>query len=125
MAPEFQIVNESSNCGYLNFMQVAVRYGIYVNAPDLAQAASSGANGFDLVAAYQTEMAIAADAAALVERLNLLMTANQLSATTVATMVNALNATPLTAASPITARQDRVGAAVLMVLASREYLIQK
>ena len=40
-------------------------------------------------------------------------------------MVNALNATPLTASSSVGERLNRVRGATLMVLASAEYLIQK
>ncbi len=61
----------------------------------------------------------------LVKRLNLLLCAGQLTAATRSLMVNALNATPLTAASTASARLDRVCAAVFMVMASAEYLIQK
>ncbi|RYF41025.1 MAG: DUF1800 family protein, partial [Comamonadaceae bacterium] len=109
VAPEFQIVTESSVGGYLNYMQNAIRNGL----------------GSDLQPAYTAELALVADAAALVARLNLLLCANQLSAATVAAIVAALNATPITAASNDSARRNRVAAAVLMVMASAEYLVQK
>jgi hypothetical protein len=54
--------------------------------------------------------------------------AGQLSAATKTTMVNALNATSITSSNANTAnslRLNRVYAAVLMVMASAEYLIQK
>ena len=124
-APEFQLVNESAVGGYLNFMQGVVRSGIYVSAPDLSGAASNATNGFDITAAYSTELALVLDAAALVERLNLLLCAGQLSSANQALIVNALNATALSAASSDSARRDRVAAAVLLVMASSDYLIQK
>jgi hypothetical protein len=65
------------------------------------------------------------DAAALVLRLNKLMCAGQLSAATQALIVSALNATAVTAASTDAVKRNRVCAAVLMVMASAEYLIQK
>lgn len=124
-APEFQLVNESSVGGYLNFMQGVIRNGLYVNGPDVPQNASNASNGYDITAAYTNELAIVLDAAGLVKRLSLLLCAGQLSAVTQTLIVTALNATPLTAASTDSAKRDRVAAAVLLVMASSEYLIQK
>ena len=124
-APEFQLVNESSVGGYLNYMQGVIRNGIFVNAPDLPNSASNAANGFDITAAYTAELALSADASALVRRLNLLLCAGQLAPATATLITTALNATPVTAASTDSARRDRVAAAVLMVMASADYLIQK
>ncbi len=124
-APEFQLVNESSVGGYLNYMQGVIRNGIYVNAPDLPNSASNAANGYDITAAYSAELPLAADALALVKRLNLLLCAGQLSDANQTLIVNALNATAITASSTDGARRDRVAAAVLLVMASADYLIQK
>jgi uncharacterized protein (DUF1800 family) len=124
-APEFQIVNESSVGGYLNYMQGVIRNGIFVNAPDLPQSASNANNGFDITAAYTAELALVLDTTALVRRLNLLLCAGQLSAATRGVIVAALDATPVTAASTDTVKLNRIAAAVLMVMASSEYLIQK
>ena len=124
-APEFQIVNESSVGGYLNYMQGVIRNGIFVNAPDLPQSASNSTNGYDITAAYTAELALVLDTTALVKRLGLLLCAGQLSAATQALIVAALNATPVTAASTDTVKLNRVAAAVLLVMASSEYLIQK
>jgi uncharacterized protein (DUF1800 family) len=112
VAPEFQLVNESSVGGYLNYMMGVIDTGI---------------NGGDIKAAYTSELALAADANAnaLVQRLNLLLCAGQLSAATQTVIVNALLATPVTASSSATLKRNRVCAAVLMVMASAEYLIQK
>ena len=124
-APEFQLVNESSVGGYLNYMQNVIRNGIYVNAPDLPNNASNTTNGYDITAAYTAELALALDAPALVKRLNLLLCAGQLSAANQTLIVNALNATALTPAASDSAKRDRVAAGVLLVMASAEYLIQK
>jgi uncharacterized protein (DUF1800 family) len=124
-APEFQLINESSVGGYLNGMQGVIRNGIYVNAPDLPQSASNATNGYDITASYAAELALVLDATALVKRLNLLLCAGQMSAATQSIIVTALNATPLTATSTDSAKLNRVAAAVLMVMACSEYLIQK
>ena len=125
VAPEFQLVNESSVGGYLNYMQGVIRNGIFVNAPDLPNNGSNGNNGFDIKAAYTNELAIVADADALVDRVNLLMTGGQLSAATVKLIADALKTTTVTAASTDNAKRDRVAAAIFLVMASAEYLIQK
>ena len=124
-APEFQLVNESSVSGYLNYLQGVIRNGIYVNAPDVPNNTSNATNGFDITASYTAELALVLDAAALVRRLSLLLCAGQLSPATQSLIVNALNATPVTATSNDSVRRDRVAAAVLLVMASSEYLIQK
>ena len=124
-APEFQLVNESSVGGYLNYLQGVIRNGIFVNAPDLPNTTSNAANGYDITAAYTAELALAADAAGLVSRLNLLLCAGQLSSANQTLIVNALNATPVTASSSDSARRDRVAAGVFLVMASADYLIQK
>lgn len=124
-APEFQLVNESSVGGYLNAMQNIVRNGIYVNAPDQPNSGSNSTNGYDITAAYAAELAMVTDATALVRRLNLLLCAGQLSDATQGLIIGALNATPITANSTDSAKRDRVAAAVLMVMACPEYLIQK
>jgi uncharacterized protein (DUF1800 family) len=116
-APEFQLVNESSVGGYLNAMQNIIRNGIFVNAPDLPQNASNATNGFDIAAAYTAELALVLDPAALVKRLGLLLCAGQLSAATQTLIVTALSTDAV--------KLNRVAAAVLLVMASSEYLIQK
>jgi uncharacterized protein (DUF1800 family) len=110
VAPEFQLVNESSVGGYLNYMMGVI---------------SSGLASGDMNASYDTELALVLDAAALVHRLNLLLCAGQLSAANQTFIVNALNATVLTASSTSTAKRNRVCGAILMVMACAEYLIQK
>jgi hypothetical protein len=128
VAPEFQIVTESSVAGYINYLQGVVRNGIYVNDPDLPNNVSNSKNpknGFDIKASYTAELALASDAKALVARLNLLLCAGQLSAALQARMVTALNATPLAATSTPDKRLDRVSAAVLLVMAAPQYLVQK
>ncbi len=110
VAPEFQIVNESSVGGYLNFLQNALPYGID--------------NG-DVRAAYTAEKALALDPAALVKRLNLLLTGNQLSSATVSLITNALATPALNASSSEGARLNRVYAAVMLVMGAPEYLVQK
>ncbi|GKS95995.1 DUF1800 domain-containing protein [Acidovorax sp. SUPP2825] len=125
VAPEFQIVNETSVSGYLNFMQNAIRNGIFVNAPDLPQNASNASNGFDIACTYANLLPLVTDATALVRKAALLLSAGQVSAATQGRIVAALNTTPVTASSTAAVQLNRVAAAVLLVMASPEYLVQK
>ncbi len=125
VAPEFQLVNESSVGGYLNYIQGVVRNGIFVNAPDLPNNASNANNGYDIKALYTHEMVLVTDPDALVARINLLMCAGQLSAATVKLISDAIKATPVTAASTDNVKLNRIAAAIFLVMASAEYLIQK
>ncbi|MGJ7511146.1 DUF1800 domain-containing protein [Variovorax sp. GT1P44] len=108
VAPEFQVVNETSVGGYLNYMQNTLPK-----------------NTKDVNASYASELALVLDPAALVRRLNLLLTGNQLSAATQALITNALGTPAVTATSTDAVKLNRVYAAVLMAMASPSYLIQK
>lgn len=110
VAPEFQLVNETSVGGYLNFMQGAIQNGF---------------SSKDVIPTYAAEKALVLDPTRLVQRLNLLMAANQLPADTVKLITDALAQPAVTATSTDAVKANRVYAAVLMVMASAEYLIQK
>ncbi|RYF72994.1 MAG: DUF1800 family protein, partial [Comamonadaceae bacterium] len=109
-APEFQLINETTVGGYLNYMQ-----NILVNGYDTK----------DVLPSYAVEKTLVTDAAALVRRIALVMCANQLSATTLKTITDALATPVVTAASTDAVKLNRIYAAVLLVMASPEYLIQK
>lgn len=105
VAPEFQITNESTVAGYVNFMQTAIRSGTA-----------------DVTANYSAELALVNDVAALTDRLNLLLTGGQLSATTLATIRSAIGTIATTTA---TGQANRVYAAVLLTMVSPQYIVQK
>ncbi len=123
-APEFQLVNETTVGGYLNYMQRVIRDGIFCPEPTVPQAAYVNYLP-DVKATYSDEMALVNDASALVRHLSLVMCAGQLATTTQNTMVAALNATPISSSSTEQQKLNRVYAAVLMVMACSEYLVQK
>jgi uncharacterized protein (DUF1800 family) len=123
-APEFQLVNESTVGGYLNFMQSVIERGLNCPNPAVPYAAWNN-YAYDVQANYATELTLVADAAALVDHVCLVLAAGQVSSASRTTMVNALNATPVTTGSTQTVKLRRVWAAILMVMASAEYLIQK
>jgi uncharacterized protein (DUF1800 family) len=124
-APEFQLVNETSVGGYLNYMQNIQEAGVYVASPAGAPNPFTGPYVQDITAKFTQELTIVGDAIALVSRLNLIMCAGRISTATTTLMVNALNATPITAISSANEKLNRVRSAVLMVLACSEYLVQK
>jgi uncharacterized protein (DUF1800 family) len=124
-APEFQLVNEITVGVYLNYMQGVIRYGISCPNPAVPEAAYASPYVPDVVASYAQEQPLVTNAAALVAHLALVLCAGQLSAATQTLIVNALNATPVTAASTSTVKLERIAGAVLLVMASAEYLIQK
>jgi len=105
VAPEFQLTNETSVAGYLNALQTMVGNGHRDVKPN-----------------YVSELAIATDANALLDRLNLLLCAGQLSGATRSTVLNAVNSI---AATTDSGKLNRVYAAVMLVMASLDYLIQK
>ncbi|WAC72267.1 DUF1800 domain-containing protein [Roseateles sp. SL47] len=102
-APEFQLCNESTVAGYLNFMQSLVNGGIGDMKPD-----------------YTADLALAADAASLVQRqATLLGGVSEASLTTITTAVGTI------AATNDAGKLNRVKAGWLLLLASPDYQIQK
>jgi hypothetical protein len=104
-APEFQIANESSVVGCINYLQRAVAGSIADLSPD-----------------YGPLMPIADDAGALLAELNLVLAANQLSAATLSTLATAVGTM---AGGSDTTRRARINAALVLVLAAPEYIVQK
>lgn len=114
VTPEFQLVNESSVGGYLNFMMSVISSGV-------------GSPSGDMKAAYTAEIALATSPSAaspgdLVNRLNLLLCAGQLSGANVSTITAAVGTMASASADN---KRNRVCAAVLLIMACAQYLIQK
>ncbi len=103
VAPEFQITNEPSVIAYVNYIQGVIANGAGEAKPD-----------------YSALTVIAADSQALLNELNLVLAANQISAPTIALMKTALD----TIATTTTAGTlNRIYAAIVLVMASPEYLV--
>ncbi len=102
VAPEFQITNEQSVVAYVNYMQ-----GLVANGTG------------DTKADYTDILTKAADSAALVDEVNLVLAAGQLSAATVTAIRAAVDSVAAAATNgPI----NRVGIAILLTLASPDFL---
>jgi uncharacterized protein (DUF1800 family) len=104
-APEFQITTEISVAGYLNFMQEKIANGIAGLRPD-----------------YGDLLPLVADAAALLAELNVLLAAGQLSAATLGKLKTALDSITTDSTA---GKNNRIRAAVMLVMAAPEYIVQK
>jgi uncharacterized protein (DUF1800 family) len=105
VAPELQITNESTVIGYANFMQETINGTLADLTPD-----------------YTTETAIAGNAAALFNRLNMLLAGGQLSTATATVIQNAINT--ISVSNP-SGTLSRVKAAIMLIMCSPEYIVQK
>jgi uncharacterized protein (DUF1800 family) len=105
VAPEFQITNEQSVVGYINYFQALVANGSGDAKPD-----------------YTSILTKAADSAALVTEVNTLLAGGQLSSATQASIKAAVDSVSASATNgPI----NRVGIAILLTMASPDYLTVK
>lgn len=99
VAPELQITNEISVVGYVNYMQAVVN------------------NTTDLRTDYASLSTLVADSAALVDRINLWLAAGQLSSGTVTAIRTAVDSS--------SSNSNRIAIAVLLTMASPEFLTLK
>ena len=105
VGPEFQITNEPSVVAYVNYMQSLIQNG-----------------AGDAKANYTEILTKASDSQALVDEVNLVLAAGQLSAATITTIKTAVDTISFTGTNgPI----NRVYAAILLVIAAPEYIAQK
>ena len=105
VAPEFQIVNEPSVVAYINYMQTLI---------------TSGAG--EAKADYSSLTSLIPDSQALLNELNLILAANQISPATITSLKAALDSIAVTTAAGQT---NRLIAALVLVMAAPEYLVQK
>ena len=115
-APEFQIVDEVTVAGYANTIQGAIGTGI--------------GTGADVRSAYAVEIAVAGDAALLVERMNRLLLYGQMSPTLRVRITDSVNSVVIPGAGSTqtqidAARLNRARLAVYMTMISPEYLVQR
>ncbi|TAG24990.1 MAG: DUF1800 domain-containing protein [Burkholderiales bacterium] len=139
-APEFQLVNETTVGGYLNFMQNAIRQGIYTSKKDQTVVDYGQPYTPDFVANYDALTALITNtgttatntepvARAIVTQLNAQMCAGQLNAASLTIMINALRdgmvQRQIKSSSSANDKRETICAALLMILACPDYLIQK
>ncbi|MFZ4748182.1 MAG: DUF1800 domain-containing protein [Sphingomonas sp.] len=105
VAPEFQVTNELSVVGYINYMQTLIQSG-------------TG----DVKADYTSILTKATDSAALISEINLVLASGNLSTTTIATIKTAVDAIGTTTPALLA---NRVYTAILLTMASTDYIVQK
>jgi len=108
VAPEFQLQNETSIAGYINFLQWMVRWGYG-----------------DVKPTYDPMREFAHDPDRVVDWLNLHLAAGQLSPETTKLIATALASKMVTQESPDEHKLDLLASASLLVLSAPEYLVQK
>jgi len=110
LAPEMEMTDVSTVVGYLNYMQGAI--------------GSSAQNGSDIYSSYSTEVGLAANPDALLDRINLLLMAGTMDATLRAQILAAVNsiAIPASGADAInTALTNRAQIAIYLTMASPSF----
>ncbi|QYF95820.1 DUF1800 domain-containing protein [Massilia sp. PAMC28688] len=105
VAPEFQITNESTVVGYVNYMQTVISRGVG-----------------DVKGDYSALMPLAETSQALLDQINLVMAAGQLSTATLALIKGGIDSMPV---GTDAARLNRIYAALVMVMAAPEFIVQK
>ncbi|UGQ47611.1 DUF1800 domain-containing protein [Massilia endophytica] len=118
VAPEMQIASEPSVTGYVNFLQDLVPKGVGRN--------------WDIKATYPTELTLALNPGALVDRINLLVLNGMMSSTLRSQILAAVTAVPQPVPNGATnanlvlqAKMNRVYLAIFLAMASPEYLVSK
>jgi uncharacterized protein (DUF1800 family) len=105
VAPEFQITNESTVVGYLNYMQGVIRNGVG-----------------DVKADYSTLLPMVDNTQNLLDELNLVLASGQLSSATLMVMKSALDTMSITTDA---AKLNKMYAALTLVLAAPEFIVVK
>jgi uncharacterized protein (DUF1800 family) len=106
VAPEFQITHETTATGYVNFVAQTVDRG-------------HASDEYNIRANYTDEAALANTPSVLLDRLNLLLMAGQMTPQTRQIIIDAINEVPETEPS------RRVHMAVSLMMASPEFIVQK
>ncbi|TAG45852.1 MAG: DUF1800 domain-containing protein [Betaproteobacteria bacterium] len=123
VAPELQIVNETSVAGYVNFMRDSVSQGVGFPAGD-------GLTRRDIQSDYKTELALATNAEALVERVTTRLTYGAMSAERRKLISDAVKNIAIPSGSSTSsavnaAMRQRVNAAILLTVAAPEFIVIK
>jgi uncharacterized protein (DUF1800 family) len=111
VAPEFQIIHESSVVGYANFMRSVVRNGV--------------GDSSDIQSDYSAELAVAEDPDKLIDRVNLLLTYGTMRPDTMSAIREAVNSITIDANNPAPGRRNRANLAALFAISAPEFIVQK
>jgi len=126
VVPEMQLASETTAAGYVNFMRDGIAAGF-------GQGNGAPFNRRDLQGDFAAELALATDPAALVDRVAGKLTyggagaalKTEISNAVASIVIPALNSTGSNQAQVDAAKRSRVNAALLLVAASPEFIVQK
>ncbi|MCK0127534.1 DUF1800 family protein [Erythrobacter sp. F6033] len=111
VAPEFALANETSVAGYLNFIQLMIDGQGYASR--------------DVRASFSDQIELANDPQALVDHLDLVMTAQQMSPRTKLLILEAVESIALETSADQAGKLKRVRIAAFLTMASPDYLVQR
>jgi uncharacterized protein (DUF1800 family) len=118
VAPQFQIYNEVSNGSWIRAIEIAAEQGYGSECCNLFY-------NRDITSAYTPEVTLANNPDALIDRLNVLLMSGQISAALRADVREGINTIAIPATNSADAKRKRVQIAVLLMMSSPEYLVQK
>ena len=110
VAPEFQITNDTSVAGFVNYMQQQFNLTLLEH------------NNIDMRCDYAPLYALVADSGKLLDELNLIIAAGQISASKLARMKTALDTIAI---KDDNGKRNRILAALTLIIASPEFAVQK
>lgn len=108
-APEYQITNNNTLTGYLNVVHNVLDFGLYSNDDNIK-------------CDYSPYTALAQDPVQLAQKLSAVFTGSQLSPATLKIMSDAVATIPASSASGL---QNRVKAAVMLLMSSPDFNVQR
>ncbi|QFT76010.1 hypothetical protein FIU90_00505 [Erythrobacter sp. THAF29] len=111
LAPEFQLVTESSVASYVNFMWSTID--------------ASGFWADDIAADYSYELDIASRPPELLDHLDLVLTGGQLKPETRSLILDALNDVEIESTDDDAGKLSRVRIGIMLTMCSNDYLVQK
>ncbi|XHC20392.1 DUF1800 family protein [Oceanicaulis alexandrii] len=131
--PELQIVNATSTTGYINFTTFWAFGGqsmiptdeLAMELEEMGVPVDEAALERAFVPDYGEEIALANDASALVNHLDALLAYGSLSSDTKSAIIRAIKAEAIDEPGDQQALQDRVSLAVMLVMTSPDYLVQR
>jgi uncharacterized protein (DUF1800 family) len=129
VAPELQIADETSAARYLNAIVTWFRYGFYVDLFDGPQSRPGAEQtpAYDMAPDYSAFMSSVTNSTELVERLDTVLNYGQTTSENKQLIVSAIDALGVTSVSNSTdaAKHVKVSAAVYLMMACADYIVQK
>lgn len=116
VAPELQITNETTTIGYINF----INQFIYDRSYNFSENPEGG-----IKPDYTAIIALADDQTALIDYLDLLLTANSLSVETRLRISSMMDEVPIRSGSEDEDRDTRIRLALSMVMTSPDFIVQR